>query len=185
MKWLLSLVLSSSGKYEGKLATSLSHYVIQSIGLALVTLLTLYWRRCRNSKPIVPSPVPTPVLDISDYKVSVIDTAEQCETYFKRLQDTTTFVGFDCEWVSDNQRNSLNSYYPVALLQLAFPNKECALVRLSKIGRLTESLQKILTDKRYVIKLCTTCTCCSDHKLWLQSHPKFLLHFLILIGVLM
>ncbi|XP_003388132.1 PREDICTED: exonuclease 3'-5' domain-containing protein 2-like isoform X2 [Amphimedon queenslandica] len=122
-------------------------FVISSSGLALATLLTLYWRRCRNSKAIVPSPVPRPVLDISDYKVSVIDTAEQCEAYFKRLQDTTTFIGFDCEWVSDNQRNNESSYYPVALLQLAFPNKECALVRLSKIGRLTESLQKILTDK--------------------------------------
>ena len=107
-------------------------------------LLACYWRRCSNSK--------APVLDINDYKVSVIDTAEQCETYFKekRLQDTT-FIGFDCEWVSQTWNNwNKKKPYPVALLQLAFPNKECALVRLSKIGRLTESLLKILTDKRYV-----------------------------------
>ena len=115
-----------------------------------MTLFTLYWKRYRNNSKAL---VPRPVLDINDYKVSVIDTAEQCETYFKekRLQDTT-FIGFDCEWVSNNQRNNVdqtpNPYYPVALLQLAFPNKECALVRLSKIGRLTESLLKILTDKR-------------------------------------
>ena len=130
------------------------------LGLALVALFTLHWKRRRYSR----APVELE-LDISDYRVLVLDGETQCEAYFKmKASQDHKFVGFDCEWVSNGGQkravpnevsNSLPlsfqscpSYYPVALLQLAFPDKQCALIRLSKIGKLTDSLTEILTNKR-------------------------------------
>ena len=51
-------------------------------------------------------------------------------------------AGLDCEWVVRR---------PVALLQLAFPNKECALLRLSHIGHIPPTLADFLEDHRYCI----------------------------------
>jgi hypothetical protein len=107
-------------------------------GLILVMIITwLYYhgiigRRVDASYPI---------LDISGYDIVIIEDETMCEDFFQRIMDDKRliqFIGFDCEWVNGGN---------VALIQLAFINKQCALVRLSKIGKITDSLAKLLTDK--------------------------------------
>lgn len=121
--------------------------ILQNLGLALMTLLALYWRRRRRLLAASPL-LDLPVLDISEYKVIVLDEEAQCEAFFKdKMTQQVHFVGLDCEWVS-SQIPSTNGYHPVALLQLAFLDKECVLVRLSKIGKITDSLVQLLTNKR-------------------------------------
>lgn len=51
-------------------------------------------------------------------------------------------AGLDCEWVNQNS---------VALLQLAFPNKVCVLVRLNKVRHITPSLAAFLKDQRFSV----------------------------------
>ena len=85
-------------------------------------------------------------LVIRSYKVHVLEAADQCEKFFaKRRTLSISVAGLDCEWVGRR---------PVALLQLAFPNKECVLVRLNKIGCITPSLSAILNDQRSVMHRC-------------------------------
>ena len=61
-------------------------------------------------------------------------------------------VGMDCEWNSNSggRKEKSPSSLPVALLQLAFPNRQCLLVRLSKIGSVPPKLAQLLADKRLV-----------------------------------
>lgn len=122
----------------------------------MMTLFALYWRRSTNKERL-------PLLDISDYRIVLLNEETQCETYFKNKlaqqlgsNDGLKYVGFDCEWLSANnpEYNEVIAMdhsrppYEVALLQLAFTDKECALVHLSKIGKVTKSLKLLLTDKR-------------------------------------
>lgn len=92
----------------------------------------------------------------------IINDAITCEQYFsEQVKTSHRFVGLDCEWISTNNNNgsiegdgnghSVHSL--VALLQLAFPNKDCALVRLCHIRELTPSLTKLLSDRRSVRKM--------------------------------
>ena len=87
------------------------------------------------------------VLDIRDYKIYVLDNEKDCEAYFsQKTESKIQFIGIDCEWVNSSEQSH---HYLVALLQLAFPNKECALIRLDKIEKITASLAKLLSNRRY------------------------------------
>lgn len=84
-------------------------------------------------------------LYVSEYRISVVEDAQTCEEYLAtRLPNPLKVIGLDCEW----RAQQLGGSVPVALLQLAFPNRECVLVRLSKIRELTPKLAEILKDRR-------------------------------------
>ncbi len=103
------------------------------------------------------------VLDVSEYNITVINDEYQCEQYFaQQCQMSPQWVGLDCEWISPNNRNQFNTdssdaaaeeavYCQVALLQIAFPNKDCALVRLCNIRKITSSLAELLQDRKSII----------------------------------
>ena len=79
---------------------------------------------------------------VSGYKCQVIETTKKCNRFFAaRRSRPVSVVGLDCESVNDK---------PIALLQLAFPDKECALVRLNKIHHIPNSLALFLKDQRLV-----------------------------------
>ncbi len=90
------------------------------------------------------------LFDVSGYRIEVVEADEMCEAYLQdRSPSQPLVVGLDCEWCSGNQRPG-SPNVPVALLQLAFPDGECLLVRLCKIRKVTPALEKLLTDKRYM-----------------------------------
>ena len=94
-----------------------------------------------------------PKFDVSNYHIEVVETAEACEEYLStKIPSPLSFVGLDCEWCNEQRGSGI----PVALLQLAFPNKECLLVRLCKMGDLTPTLTEILEDKRYYCRQAET-----------------------------
>lgn len=110
------------------------------------------WRRRRVWQPNVPQRVykeqkrelPNS-FDISQYRVSVVEDAQTCEEYLAtRVPNPLSVVGLDCEWKPTAEGRTVT----VALLQLAFPNGECMLVRLSKTREVTPRLAEILRDKR-------------------------------------
>ena len=97
-------------------------------------------RVCNKEKKEFPKP-----LDISQYRVSVVEDAQACEEYLAtRLPNPLRVVGLDCEW----KPTTVGRTVAVALLQLAFPNGECVLVRLCKTGEVTPRLAEILRDRR-------------------------------------
>ena len=128
-----------------------------------------WWRR---RKPLWPSPKPRPrgsrdpggrplALDnqrcdsfgIGDFKVTVLNTAPSCEQYLECCLSTPPkAIGLDCEWGGARG-------VPVALLQLAFPNKECVLVHLSEVGSVVPKLAEILSDRRSVLGRGHMCIC--------------------------
>jgi ribonuclease D len=56
-------------------------------------------------------------------------------------------LGLDCEWVNQ-ERQGESPTSPVALLQLAFPNGTCFLIRLCKMeAKLPDKLRGILEDR--------------------------------------
>ena len=88
---------------------------------------------------------PLDLLDITNYSIKVIEDEETCEMYLQEhYYQAINFIGMDCEWT--NRKGS--QCHPVALLQLAFTNKACALVRLYKFTSLPPSLVKLLQDRR-------------------------------------
>ena len=89
---------------------------------------------------------PLPLLDIQDYDVRVISNARQCNEFFQELPSPLKVIGLDCEWGTFGRSKKNKS--AVALLQLAFTNKTCALLRLSKFTNVTPVLLDILTDER-------------------------------------
>lgn len=94
-----------------------------------------------------------PPLNDPLYHVTVVDTADECEAYLvNRGLCQPLVLGLDCEWCNRPRRSDVDSLQdiPVALLQLAFPNGECLLVRLCKIRKVTPTLERLLTDKRYL-----------------------------------
>ena len=87
-----------------------------------------------------------PLLDITTYTIEVIDNEESCEMYLQeQCRWPIKFVGLDCEWASSKEEHS----HPVALLQLAFTNKACALLRLYKFTSLPPNLVQLLGNRRY------------------------------------
>ena len=62
----------------------------------------------------------------------------------ERVPSRPGIVGLDCEWVN---REGVDSA-PVALLQLAFPNRQCLLIRMFKMTSLGPRLTELLCDKR-------------------------------------
>ena len=106
-------------------------------------------RRYLSEKQSGDSSPQKPLLDISDYTVHVFEDDYECEDYFScKIEESYHFLGLDCEWVSYPRQDKETPVCAVALLQLAFPNKECALIRLCKIRKVTPSLAKILQDRR-------------------------------------
>jgi ribonuclease D len=56
-------------------------------------------------------------------------------------------LGLDCEWVNQ-ERQGESPTSPVALLQLAFPNGTCFLIRLCKMeAKLPDKLRGMLEDR--------------------------------------
>ena len=81
----------------------------------------------------------------------VIQDVTECEAFFAEKKSLSFKVaGFDCEWTNGRH---------VSLLQLAFPNKECVLVRLSHINHIPRSLTEFLIDARCEISLCVCLVC--------------------------
>ncbi|XP_028410872.1 exonuclease 3'-5' domain-containing protein 2-like isoform X2 [Dendronephthya gigantea] len=74
--------------------------------------------------------------------------ARLCEEIDNYLYEIIVF-GLDCEWVTASQeQNDKSSVSPVALLQIAFPNGTCFLIRLCKMGaKLSDKLKEILEDR--------------------------------------
>ena len=80
-----------------------------------------------------------------DFKITVLSTVPACEQHLECcLVTPPKVIGLDCEWGGARG-------VPVALLQLAFPNKECALVHLSEVGCVVPKLAEILSDRRLVL----------------------------------
>ena len=72
--------------------------------------------------------------------------AKLCEE-MKNYSYEIIVLGLDCEWVSQ-ERQGESPVSPVALLQLAFPNGTCFLLRLCKMeARLPDKLREILEDR--------------------------------------
>lgn len=107
-------------------------------------------------------PRPQLLLDINEYRLHLIDEERQCEEFCKKkLEEGCQFIGLDCEWVNNGLHNTMiqqQDHYPVALLQLAFPNKDCALIRLCKIDKVTPSLAEILNNKRLAKSILACCS---------------------------
>ena len=82
---------------------------------------------------------------LSDYNVTLVDSEHECEVFLaERLPSTPSIVGLDCEWVN---RDNVDSA-PVALLQLAFSNNQCLLVRVFKMRALGLRLTDLLSNRR-------------------------------------
>ena len=82
-------------------------------------------------------------VELSGYSIAVAETSQACDDFFlqEKVPRPLKIVGLDCEWTSEGE-------FPVALLQLAFPNRECLLVRLCKISQIPPVLVEIMEDKR-------------------------------------
>ena len=81
-------------------------------------------------------------VDLSDYSIVVAETSQACEEFLQeKVPRPLKIVGLDCEWTSEGE-------FPVALLQLAFPNRECLLLRLCKTSEIPPALIEILEDRR-------------------------------------
>ena len=92
-------------------------------------------------------------LALADYHIEVVETAHACDEFLAtRVSKTPKIIGLDCEWRSESD-------IPVALLQLAFPNKECLLVQLCKMREIPPKLAEILADKRCGHSRATLVTC--------------------------
>ncbi len=99
---------------------------------------------------------------LNAYKVTVVNTVEECERFLQScVSGPVRVVGLDCEWrgpgyLSRNQHpgddceseESESEDCPVALLQLAFPNGEVALVRLCQMSGIGQTLRDLLTNRR-------------------------------------
>nr|XP_022336092.1 exonuclease 3'-5' domain-containing protein 2-like [Crassostrea virginica] len=76
-------------------------------------------------------------------KIHLVETSESWENFCLKLKkQNVKVVGLDCEWIYKGK-----SIRPVALLQLATPQGDCGLVRLSKMPVIPESLYKIMQDR--------------------------------------
>ncbi|XP_052101833.1 exonuclease 3'-5' domain-containing protein 2-like isoform X1 [Mytilus californianus] len=74
-------------------------------------------------------------------EIFLIDTVEDYESFINTVR-IEKVLGLDCEWVSFSGKRR-----PVALLQLATPLGQCALIRLDRMDSFPKSLQDILADK--------------------------------------
>ena len=88
---------------------------------------------------------------VSHHCIDVVDTLESCEaTLHSQTPQSLRVVGLDCEWVSKER----GGQFPVALLQLAFLDGRCLLVRMCKIQTLPPTLTDILQDNKYYTPTC-------------------------------
>ena len=81
---------------------------------------------------------------LSNYNITLVDSEHDCELFLsERIPPDPGLVGLDCEWVN---RDGLDSA-PVALLQLAFFNGQCLLVRVFRMATLGPRLTDLLTNR--------------------------------------
>jgi hypothetical protein len=77
--------------------------------------------------------------------VHVIENVHECEEHVSKLIKTRTkVVGLDCEWVSNGKSDS----HPVALMQLATPQRICYLIRLNRMSAVPDVLRDFLNNRR-------------------------------------
>ena len=93
------------------------------------------------------------MVDKPDYnrQVLVFEDVNACNEQLTKELDKylhkTIVLGLDCEWVSEERADS-TPVCPVALVQLAFLNGRCFLVRLCRMnGSIPDKLKEILEDK--------------------------------------
>ena len=81
---------------------------------------------------------------LSNYNITLVDSEHDCELFLsERIPRSPGIVGLDCEWVN---RDGVDSA-PVALLQLAFSNGQCLLVRVFRMAALGPRLADLLTNR--------------------------------------
>ena len=81
---------------------------------------------------------------LSSYDITLVDGELDCELFLsERIPPSPSIIGLDCEWVN---RDGVDSA-PVALLQLAFPNGQCLLVRVFRMATLGPRLTDLLTNR--------------------------------------
>lgn len=159
MRWLLAISAGLLVSTTCKL--SILYHCVQICTVYYVGIagVVLYVFRRRRRCLVDSTREQKPLLDISDHTVVIIDNESQCEEYFSNhLQMQHKFIGLDCEWNSDNTLRHIDHsdspsvvehhFCAVALLQISFPTKHCALVRICKIGKITPSLMQLLQDRR-------------------------------------
>ena len=94
--------------------------------------------------PKVPTSRPIAEL-LTSYDITLVDSENDCEHFLsERVPHAPVIIGLDCEWVN---RDGVSSA-PVALLQLAFPNGQCLLVRVFRMTALGPLLTELLTNRR-------------------------------------
>lgn len=84
--------------------------------------------------------------------IFVFKDEDACNEKFLQELDKCSYekvvFGLDCEWVNqEKQGKKEGPVHPVALLQIAFPNKTCFLVRLCKMhGKIPQKVKDVLED---------------------------------------
>lgn len=82
---------------------------------------------------------------LSHCTIDVIDSGGACEEILQsKTPQSLHVIGLDCEWVNKER----GGRSPVALLQLAFLDGHCLLVRLCKTNEIPSTLLDILQDNR-------------------------------------
>ena len=128
--------------------------------LILGTLLFWYWHHRRRwsltqqalsssqlRKSQRPTTPPQRRYSLTRHRIDVVDTLHVCERILKsKTSQSLCVMGVDCEWVGEER----GGQYQVALLQLAFLDGHCLLVRLCKTVTLPSTLHTILQDSKYV-----------------------------------
>ena len=116
---------------------------------------------------------------LSDRRIDVVESSARCEKILtSKSRELLGVLGLDCEWVSQPGKRGGGGEergerrgggqeegegkeggggkggggeggHPVALLQLAFLDGHCVLVRLCKTGALPPALSSLLQDNKY------------------------------------
>ena len=83
---------------------------------------------------------------VSHYRIEVVESWGSCEEILlSKTPQSLRIIGLDCEWVAKERGAS----FLVALLQLAFLDGHCLLVRLCKTKAIPSTLLGILQDSKY------------------------------------
>ena len=171
-----SVVWKHTSRSVVSLCVILSIYICTHVFLA--TLFYWYWRRARRRGlaplPTTGQPRRRSPYSLDGHRIDVVESSIQCEEILaSKSQELLGVLGLDCEWVSQQdegggrkgegqgiriggeRENSSGGggregdRHLVALLQLAFLDGHCVLVRLCKIGAtLPPTLSTLLQDNK-------------------------------------
>ena len=159
MKWqvksifLWTIVISTSNEFLNLAVVPYGFYFVGS--LTVFAAMLIYRRRQRATSTFTnigtlnssmrSGNYSKPLLDITNYAIEVIENEERCEIYLQeQYRWPIKFIGLDCEWANSKGRHC----HPVALLQVAFTNETCALLRLYKFTSLPPNLVQLLENRR-------------------------------------